>query len=424
MPYTYGSPLTPPFVESSQDEPWRKKKTNPYSTIEDDVAYQPPSIGEVDAPPEMARAPQSQQPSYVEQAKTSEATAEADRDLAAYRQAVADRPTLQYKKGALGVLQRVGDAFLNPAITHPKYMQEVGQYQQRAKALGEVAGISEAQAKNARGQAESEARLGVAQKQGDYYSKQAAKLNQPEPDEWTYNAQLGKFTNKRGETRDAPPPIQKPTAEKSPTGEAFIYDRMRRLEELKAKGVRTPDEQIEMNSIQQFLQKREAEERAKNAAADRAARGPAAPGDAPQNAFRVIEQKKQDALLKAEMGLQKMLGDLEGDLSLNDQQKEQRKQQILSRHEQTKGLIQNAYLSEIEASKRGGAPGPVTGPGQPAPQKAVKPAAPAAPQAPAGGTAPRRPVSLANPKTGEIRQFNLSDEELQDAKRQGFQPVG
>lgn len=416
MPFTYMTP------GGADDQPWRKRNTNPY--LPDDGMVTP-DIGEVEAPP--SRAPQAQPskpapvaPSVSDSA--SSATADADRDLAAYRAAVADRPTMQYKKGALGVLQRVGDVFLNPAITHPEYTQQMGQYQQRAKALGEVASISEAQAKNARGQAEAQARISASEKQGKYYDRQMDKLDQPKPEEWEYNAHINKWVKKgTTETKDAPPQVQKPANEKSPTGEAFIYDRMQRLEELKAKGVRSPEEQVEMNSIQQFLQKREAEERAKLAIADRAARGPAQPGDAPQNAFRMIEQKKQDALLKLEGELTKQLDEIAADA--NPMGKAERKAQALARHEQMKAQVQQAYLHEIDAAKRsgGGTPGPVTGPGQPAQPKA---AAPAAPPSKPGGNVPRRPVSLINPKTGETRQFNLTDEELQDAKRQGYQPVG
>lgn len=153
---------------------------------------------------------------WTSQDQAAEMDRGSDAALERYKELAAKPPKLEYKKGALGVLQRIGDAVVRPDVMHPNFTRETENYNRDLDAQGKVVKAAGSMADDARQRALYERQMETAGKQGKLYERQTARLEQPDPVKWKYNAHTGMYEDDFGNTKPGPPQLKVPTEKETP----------------------------------------------------------------------------------------------------------------------------------------------------------------------------------------------------------------
>lgn len=316
------------------------------------LAQEPPPVDAPEPIPAQSAGPQLPAWRTADDARESTRTAlNADEEL---KQTIANRPRLQHAKGWKGALQTVGEMFLNPAVIHPNYTRQMDEY-------GQDVNAAEARAKIAANQAEQQRRQAQAEAQGDLWAKQGNTAEyQQKKIEWEM-AHPGKkymslgnggvFDETEGKVI-VPPTVKAPTPTREEMDAAGEARRTKMADQMGLKG---PDR---INYIA-----------GKNVIRPPKVAGSG--GQASQKDFRVIENNKNNAMLKAKVAAQKAEAKIKADpnIMLTPEQRQEAIAKVWSDYDDQMSQIQNGYESNILAA--GGsiaprAPGPPPPPPSPA----------------------------------------------------------
>ena len=297
------------------------------------LAQEPPPVDAPQPMPAQSAGPQLPAWRTADDARESTRTAlNADEEL---KQTIANRPRLQHAKGWKGALQTVGEMFLNPAVIHPNYTRQMDEY-------GQDVNAAEARAKIAANQAEQQRRQAQAEAQGDLWAKQGNTAEyQQKKIEWEM-AHPGKKYLSLGNGGVWDETEGKTAREPTPTPPRVTAPHIQ--------GVTGPGGEFNTVITDPVTLKQTIIPGGKIGKPAKPAGG--AGGQASQKDFRVIENNKNNAMLKAKVAAQKAEAKIKADpnIMLTPEQRQEAIAKVWSDYDDQMSQIQNGYESNILAA--------------------------------------------------------------------------
>ncbi len=305
---------------------------------------------QVEAPqmPEQSAGPKMPGWRTADDARESTRTAlNADEDL---KRVISEKPQLQRAKGWKGALQTVGEMFLNPAVIHPNYTRQMDEYEQNV-------GVAESRAKIAANQADQQRRQAIAEAQGEHYGEQSETERRRQADidrkagmpEYMPISEYGGVFNKTAGEVAVAPRVRPPTPVRPPAPHV--------------QGVTDAGGNYRTVIVDPVTKEQTIVEGGKIGRPVRPAGG--AGGQASQRDFRVIENNKNNAMLKAKVAAQREEAKIKAnkDFLVTPEQKQEEIAKVWANYNDQMEQIQNGYESNILAgggsiAPRGGTPPP------------------------------------------------------------------